>query len=101
MVGEVFFAAVGGGGLDFFEDILHEGLSAEAGDDGHAEEEVDFVEVGDEGLEGGCGVEGEAGEAAGFADAFEGFGDVVFGFDVDGDEVGAGLDEAWEVVIGA
>lgn len=68
----VFFA-VGGGLRDFFHLVFHEGLAAEAGDDGHAEEEVDFIEVG-EGLgEGGGGVEREACLAASFPDALEGF----------------------------
>lgn len=90
-----------GGGGDFFEDFRHECLAAEAGDDGHAEEEVDLGEEGFDLGQGGGGVEGEAGEAAGGADAAEGFGDVVIGLDVDGDEVRAGIDEALEVVVRA
>ncbi len=94
--------SVGDCGFNFGEDLGHERLASEAWDDGHDEEEVDLVEVGECVFEWGGGVEGEAGEATGLSDGGEGLGDVVVGFwfDMDGDEVGAGLDEAGEVVIG-
>ncbi len=101
VVGEAFLFSEVGGGADFIHDFVHEGLATEAGDDGHAEEEVDVFEVRDDGIERGCGIEGEAGEDACIADALECFGDIVIGLDVDSDEIGAGRDEAGEVVIGA
>lgn len=86
--------------LDFGHGLLHEGLSAKAGNDGHDEEEVDLVEVGLYRGEGGGGIEDETSLDPGFAGATEGRGNVVISLDVDGNEVGPGFDEAGQVVIG-
>lgn len=97
-----FQAAIGpesGGGADFIEHLGHEGLAAEAGDDGHAEEEIDLIEKGPGGFERSGGIEGKTGLAARFADAAQGFFDIVIGLDVDGDEIGAGGDETRQVMV--
>lgn len=101
VVGELIFFTPSGGFANFGKDFGHEGLSAEAWDDGHAKEEIDFREKRDGGGEGSGGVEGEARLAACGANGAEGLSDVVFGFDVDGDHVGARSDEAREKMIGA
>lgn len=88
-------------GADLVEGFGDEGLAAEACVDGHDEEEVDLVEPWFSGGEGGLAVDGEAAGEAGGADAAEGIADVVIGFDVDGDVVCSGLDEAVEEVVRA
>lgn len=47
------------------------------------------------------GIQGESSEAARIADATERFGNLVIGFDVDGDAIGTCGDEARKVMIGA
>ena len=101
VVGEPVGFAPCFGGADLVEGFGDEGLASEASVDGHDEEEVDLVEPWFSGCEGGLAVDGEAaGEACG-ADAAEGIADVVIGFDVDGDVVCSGLDEAVEEVVRA
>ena len=70
-----------------------EGLSTETGVDAHEEDDVELVqnELGD--VQGGGGVEDEAGLAATVLDELEGAVDVVGGLGVEGDVGGAGVDE--------
>ena len=70
-----------------------EGLSTEAGVDAHEEDDVELVEDELGVVEGGGGVEDEAGLAAAVLDELEGAVDVVGGLGVEGDVGGAGVDE--------
>lgn len=99
-VGEGAIGAPAVEGADFFEGVGDEFLAAEAGPDGHDEDQLDGFQVGEGGVGGGAGIEGEAALAAEIGDAPEGIGDVVIGFDVDGDVVGAGFGEGFDVLVG-
>ena len=70
-----------------------EGLSTEAGVDAHEEDDVELVEDEVGVVEGGSGVEDEAGLAAAVLDELEGAVDVVGGLGVEGDVGGTGVDE--------
>lgn len=87
-------------GSDFFEHVAAEALTAEAGLDGHDENEIDRFQVGEKGVGGGVGFDREAGEAFEGPDFLEGFADRVARFDVDRDHVGAGLGEGINEPVG-
>lgn len=61
---QVVRGAVFHGGFDLGHYFGHEGLAAKAGHDGHDEEKVDIGQVGNDGLEGGCGIESKPGLAS-------------------------------------
>ena len=70
-----------------------EGLSTETGVDAHEEDDVELVQNELGVVQGGGGVEDEAGLAATVLDELEGAVDVVGGLGVEGDVGGAGVDE--------
>ena len=74
---EAVLGAVAGGGFDLGQCLGHEFLAAETRLDGHEEEKVDLAQEGERAVERGGGADGEAGGAAGRADAREGGGEVV------------------------
>ncbi len=82
---------------DFFDGVFAEALAAESGLNGHDEDEIDLFEIRDDLVGGGVGIDRDSGEAFGAADLLEGFEDRVFGFGVDGDEIGAGFGEGVDV----
>lgn len=85
----------------FVQDVFHEALASKAGDDAHHQDHVGFGEVGQKLADGGGGVDGKPGLGAACTDGGQGGVevDVAFAFDVDGDHVHAGFEEAGQVVI--
>lgn len=94
--------AIAAPGVDLFEfrqQIVAEGLAAEARLDGHDQNEIDHREERFDGGGGRVGIEHEAGLATEIADLFQGGGVVVGGFDMDADEIGAGFGEGIDVTM--
>ena len=82
---------VEGGGNEF--------LTAEAGIDRHDQDQIDQVDDGLDGVRWRAGIHGHAGLLAERADCLQRAVDVRPGFDVHGDDVGAGLCEGFEIRI--
>ena len=85
--------------LHLAHDVRHEALAAETGEHGHAQDEVDAVEVRPNRIDGRVGVEGDTGpqaEASHLGDELRGAADL----DVDGAAVGARVGEGLEIAPG-
>lgn len=61
--------------------------------DAHNEDDIDDIEDGERVFDGGCGIEGDSGDCAVFADFGERAVEVGSGFRVDGDSLRPGVDE--------
>ncbi len=94
-----FVGAPVGDCLNCGKDILPKSLAAEAGRDGHGENEIDLVEKRFDRFGGSSGVEGDTAEATKVADPAEGLADIVARFDVNCDLVGPGLDKRVDVIL--
>jgi len=95
---QAVIGAEAGGGFDFRKDLGHEFLAAEAGLDGHEEEEIDLAQKRQCAGEGGAGAQGETGGETGGANAGQGGGHIVIRFQVDGDAAGV-FGEAGEEMV--
>lgn len=100
MVAQATPLTLGEGSGDFRHGLLlHECLPAKSRADGHDEEEIDLIKVGEDLIEGRVRIQGQSAAAARFADAGQGAADVMIGFDVDGDVFGSCLDETGKIVV--
>ena len=79
-------------GANLVELVGHEFLAAEPGFDAHDEHQIEFVERGKVGFDGGAGAEGEAGLNAGGPNVAGEGNRIVGGLHVEDDVVRAGLD---------